>query len=243
MTIASDFKRILVKISGEALMGDLEYGHEPETILRIAGEIKQIYDLDKEICLVVGGGNIFRGVSAAASGMERASADYMGMLATIINALALQNSLENLGIATRVMSAIPMTQICESYVRRKAIRHMQKKRIVIFAAGTGNPFFTTDTAAALRAIEMGCDALFKGTNVDGVYNKDPKMHVDAKKYKEIDYSELLSRNLKVMDGSAISLARDNNLPVIVYSIKSHDQLTKIFLNDTNYTIIKDLKNE
>ena len=200
---------------------------------------KESFELNKEICLVVGGGNIFRGVSAASKGMERASADYMGMLATVINALSLQNSLETLGVPTRVMSAISMTQVCETYVRRKAIRNMEKGRIVIFAAGTGNPFFTTDTAAALRAIEMGCDLLMKATSVDGVYDKDPKLFDDAKRFETITYSKVLSENLKVMDGSAISLSRDNNLPIVVFSIKSADQMFKLFTGNSKYTLIKE----
>lgn len=220
-------------------MGDNDFGHDLNTINRVCSEIKEVFDLNKEICLVVGGGNIFRGVSAASKGMERASADYMGMLATVINALALQNSLEMLGVSTRVMSAISMTQICETYVRRKAIRNMEKGRIVIFAAGTGNPFFTTDTAAALRAIEMGCDLLLKATSVDGVYDMDPKKHSDAKRYETISYSKVLSDNLRVMDGSAISLSRDNNLPIVVFSIKSNDQMVNLFTGKSKYTLIKE----
>ena len=218
-------------------MGDGDYGHDPETIYRVCSEIKQVYDSGKEICLVVGGGNIFRGVSAASKGMERASADYMGMLATVINALSLQNSLEALGVPTRVMSAISMIQVCETYVRRKAIRNMEKGRIVIFAAGTGNPFFTTDTAAALRAVEMGCDLLLKATSVDGVYDKDPKNHSDAIRYDKVSYSKVLADNLRVMDGSAISLARDNKLPIVVFSIKDQDEIVNVFLDKAKYTVI------
>ena len=239
MTLPVDSKRILIKISGESLMGDNEFGHDLDTIKRVCSEIKKVFDLNKEICLVVGGGNIFRGVSAASKGMERASADYMGMLATVINALSLQNSLETLGVSTRVMSAISMTQVCETYVRRKAIRNMEKGRIVIFAAGTGNPFFTTDTAAALRAIEMGCDLLMKATSVDGVYDKDPKLFDDAKRFDTISYSKVLSDNLRVMDGSAISLSRDNNLPIVVFSIKSADEMFNLFTGNSKYTLIKE----
>ena len=234
-----DSKRILIKISGESLMGDKDFGHDPDTIQRVCSEIKRVFDLNKEICLVVGGGNIFRGVSAASKGMERASADYMGMLATVINALSLQNSLEALGVSTRVMSAISMTQVCETYVRRKAIRNMEKGRVVIFAAGTGNPFFTTDTAAALRAIEMGCHLLMKATSVDGVYDKDPNLFDDAKRFETISYSKVLSENLKVMDGSAISLARDNNLPIVVFSIKNDDEMCNLFTGKSKYTLIKE----
>ncbi|MBT4989088.1 MAG: UMP kinase [Rickettsiales bacterium] len=237
MTNPSSSKRILIKLSGESLMGDGDYGHDPETIYRVCSEIKQVYDSGKEICLVVGGGNIFRGVSAASKGMERASADYMGMLATVINALSLQNSLEALGVPTRVMSAISMIQVCETYVRRKAIRNMEKGRIVIFAAGTGNPFFTTDTAAALRAVEMGCDLLLKATSVDGVYDKDPKNHSDAIRYDKVSYSKVLADNLRVMDGSAISLARDNKLPIVVFSIKDQDEIVNVFLDKAKYTVI------
>ncbi|MBL6785198.1 MAG: UMP kinase [Rickettsiales bacterium] len=235
----SQSKRILIKLSGESLMGDFDYGHDAETINRVCSEIKQVYDSGKEICLVVGGGNIFRGVSAASKGMERASADYMGMLATVINALSLQNSLEILGVPTRVMSAISMMQICETYVRRKAVRNMEKGRVVIFAAGTGNPFFTTDTAAALRAVEMGCDVLLKATSVDGVYDKDPKSDSDAIRYDKISYSKVLANNLRVMDGSAISLARDNNLPILVFSIKKHDEIFNVFNGNAKYTIISE----
>ncbi len=231
-------KRILLKVSGEALMGDLEYGHDPQTITRVSQDIKDIFDKNIQISIVVGGGNIFRGVAAASAGMERASADYMGMLATVINALALQNSLEKLGVPTRILSAIPMTAICEPYIRRKAVRHMEKSRVVIFAAGTGNPFFTTDTAAALRAVEMGSDLLLKATQVDGVYDCDPQKNKAAKKYNEISYSEVLSKDLKVMDASAISLARENKLPVVVFSLKEQQGLQKIFSGKGSYTIIK-----
>ena len=234
-------KRILLKVSGEALMGDLQFGQDPDTINKICTEISSLYQNNVQICIVVGGGNIFRGVSAASVGMERASADYMGMLATVINSLAMQNALEKLNIPTRILSAIPMTAICEPYIRRKAIRHMEKNRIVIFSAGTGNPFFTTDTAAALRAVEMGCDLLLKATQVDGVYDCDPKKNVTAKRYKTISYSEVLAKDLKVIDASAISLARENKLPVLVFSIKSKGELLKIFSGKGSYTLINEVK--
>ncbi|MEM8785593.1 MAG: UMP kinase [Pseudomonadota bacterium] len=214
-----EYGRVLLKVSGEALMGDTAYGIDQVTADRIAGDIKQVIDMGVEVCLVVGGGNIFRGVSGAAGGMERASADYMGMLATVMNGLALQNALETMGVHTRVQSAIPMMSVCEPYIRRKAIRHMQKGRVVIFAAGTGNPFFTTDTAAALRAAEMGCDALLKGTNVDGVYSADPRTDSSATRYDRLTYKEVLSKDLKVMDAAAISVSRENNIPIIVFSIR------------------------
>lgn len=212
------YKRVLLKLSGEALMGDSEYGLDPETVARIAKDIKDVVELGVEVCVVVGGGNIFRGISAASEGMERASADYMGMLATVINSLAMQNALEQIDVDTRVQSAIPMSSVCEPYIRRRAERHIEKGRVVIFGAGTGNPFFTTDTAAALRASEMGCDALLKGTKVDGVYTDDPVTVPDATRYDRLTYLEVLSKDLKVMDASAISLARENNIPIVVFSI-------------------------
>jgi uridylate kinase len=212
------YRRILLKVSGEALMGPGQFGIDFDTVSRIAGEIRDAKELGVELCLVVGGGNIFRGMKQAAHGMERAGADYMGMLATVMNALALQNALEGVGLFTRVLSAIEMTQICEPYIRRRAIRHMEKGRIVIFAAGTGNPYFTTDTAAALRAAEMGCEALFKGTSVDGVYTADPKKDKTAKRFDHISYHEVMVRDLKVMDQAAIALTRENNIPIVVFSI-------------------------
>jgi uridylate kinase len=215
---APRFRRVLLKVSGEALMGAGQYGIDYETVERIADELKDAKELGVEISLVVGGGNIFRGMQQAARGMERASADYMGMLATVMNAIALQNALERIGLYTRVLSAIEMTAICEPYIRRRAIRHMEKGRIVIFAAGTGNPFFTTDTAAALRAAEMGCDALFKGTNVDGVYTADPKKDKSATRLERLTYHEVMVRDLKVMDQAAIALTRENKIPIIVFSI-------------------------
>ena len=215
----SKLKRVLLKISGESLMGVGSYGIDVSTVDRVAKEISQVWKIGIEVCIVIGAGNIFRGLSGAAAGMDRTSADYMGMLATVMNSLAMQNSLERLGFQTRIQSAISMTEVCETYTRRRAIRHMEKNRIVIFAAGTGNPYFTTDTAAALRASEMDCDAIFKGTKVDGIYDKDPIEYNEAIKFDKITYSEVLSKNLRVLDSSAVSLARDNNIPIIVFSSK------------------------
>src|SRR4051812_6833010 len=235
--VKTSFKRVLLKISGEALMGEGEYGIEPAMVDRIAKDIKDVVDLGVEVCLVVGGGNIFRGVSGAAVGMDRAAADYMGMLATVINSLALQNALEKQGILTRVLSAIPMATVCEPYIRRRAVHHMEKGRVVIFAAGTGNPFFTTDTAAALRASEMGCDALLKGTKVDGVYTADPMKVPTAKKFDNLTYMDVLSNELGVMDASAISLARENKIPVIVFSIKRPGAFAELMQGRGEYTIV------
>ena len=218
-------------------MGGQEYGLETETVERIATEVGAVVGMGIEVCLVVGGGNIFRGVSGAARGMERASADYMGMLATVINSLAMQSALERLGVQTRVQSAIPMSTVCEPYIRRRAIRHMEKGRVVIFAAGTGNPFFTTDTAAALRASEMGCDALLKGTKVDGVYSADPKKSKDAERYDKLTYLEVLSRDLQVMDAAAIALARESRIPILVFSITEHDGFANIFRGCGRYTVV------
>jgi len=212
------YKRVMLKISGEALMGELGYGLNPPTVERIAREVRSVHDLGIEICMVIGGGNIFRGLQGSAQGMERTTADYMGMLATVMNALAMQGALEAVGVHTRVISAIPMDQVCEPYIRRRAVRHLEKGRVCIFAAGTGNPYFTTDTAATLRATEMKCEAIFKGTKVNGVYDKDPKKFSDAVRYTNISYDEVLQKKLEVMDASAIALARDNNLPVIVFSL-------------------------
>lgn len=233
------YKRILLKLSGEALMGSREYGLDPETVGRIAAEVKVVHDLGVEICLVIGAGNIFRGVSGAASGMERASADYMGMLATVINALAMQSALESTGLPTRVLSAIPMQTVCEPYIKRRAVRHLEKGRAVIFAAGTGNPFFTTDTAAALRASEMGCDALLKATRVDGVYSADPLKDPNAERYDSLSYMDVLSRDLKVMDASAISLARENSIPILVFSIHNAGALVDVVRAGGSYTMISD----
>ncbi len=212
------YSRVLIKISGEALMGPSGYGLHPPTVEKIALEISQVHQLGVEVCLVIGGGNIFRGLQGSAQGMERTTADYMGMLATVMNALAMQSALEELKVFTRVVSAIPMDQICEPYIRRRAVRHLEKRRVVIFAAGTGNPYFTTDTAATLRATEMKCQAIFKGTQVDGVYDSDPKINADAKYYRTISYDTILQKNLKVMDASAIALARDNKLPIVIFSL-------------------------
>ena len=212
------YSRVLIKISGEALMGPSGFGLHPPTVEKIAFEISQVHQLGVEVCLVIGGGNIFRGLQGSAQGMERTTADYMGMLATVMNALAMQSALEELKVFTRVVSAIPMDQICEPYIRRRAVRHLEKRRVVIFAAGTGNPYFTTDTAATLRATEMKCQAIFKGTQVDGVYDSDPKINADAKYYRTISYDTILQKNLKVMDASAIALARDNKLPIVIFSL-------------------------
>ena len=229
------FKRVLLKISGEALMGNQGYGLHPPTVERIAAEVKTVHDLGAEICMVIGGGNIFRGLQGSAQGMERTTADYMGMLATVMNALAMQSSLEEQGIHTRVVSAIPMDQVCEPYIRRRAVRHLEKKRVVIFAAGTGNPYFTTDTAATLRASEMACEAIFKGTQVDGIYDKDPQQHKDAVRYASVTYDEVLQKRLKVMDASAIALARDNNLPIIVFSLDEPGGFKGILSGNGTYT--------
>ena len=235
---AAKLKRVLLKISGESLMGVDSYGIDVSTVDRVAKEISQVCKLGIEICLVIGAGNIFRGLSGAAAGMDRASADYMGMLATVMNSLAMQNSLERLGFQTRIQSAISMTEVCETYTRRRAIRHMEKNRIVIFAAGTGNPYFTTDTAAALRASEMDCDAIFKGTKVDGIYDKDPIEYKEANKFEKITYSEVLSKNLRVLDSSAVSLARDNNIPIIVFSIKENNGFLNILKDKGSYSVVE-----
>ncbi|HEX6102770.1 MAG TPA: UMP kinase [Alphaproteobacteria bacterium] len=231
------FRRVLLKVSGEALMGPGEYGLHPGTVDRVADEIRHVHQLGVQVCLVIGGGNIFRGISGAAIGMERAGADTMGMLATVINSLAMQNALEKIGVDTRVQSAIPMTTVCEPYIRRRAARHMEKGRVVIFAAGTGNPFFTTDTAAALRASEMGCDALMKGTKVDGVYSADPRKVRDAERYDRLTYLEVLSKDLQVMDASAISLARESGIPILVFSIHTPGAFAEVVAGRGRFTII------
>ena len=233
------YQRVLLKISGEALMGQREYGLDPVMVDRVAAEIKTVVDMGVQVCLVVGGGNIFRGISGAARGMERATADYMGMLATVMNALALQNALENAGVDTRVQSAIPMDTVSEPYIRRRAERHMEKGRVVLFAAGTGNPFFTTDTSAALRASEMGCDALMKGTKVDGVYSADPVKFPDAKRYDELTYMDVLANDLGVMDASAISLARENNIPILVFSIYEPGEFARVLVGEGRCTIVRE----
>ncbi|MEC7760513.1 MAG: UMP kinase [Pseudomonadota bacterium] len=232
------YKRVMLKISGEALMGDGSYGLNPPTVARIAQEVKSVHDMGVEICMVIGGGNIFRGLAGSAQGMERTTADYMGMLATVMNALAMQSALEELGVYTRVISAIPMDQVCEPYIRRRAVRHLEKKRVCIFAAGTGNPYFTTDTAATLRANEMACEAIFKGTKVDGVYDKDPKKFDDAKRYETVSYDEALAKRLGVMDASAIALARDNSMPIIVFSLDEPGGFKGILAGQGTYTTVQ-----
>ena len=232
-----DYKRIMLKMSGEVLMGDNEYGLDSATVKRVAEDIKQVVDSGIEVCVVVGAGNIFRGVAGAAEGMDRTTADYMGMLGIVINALALQNALEHVGVQTRVQSAIRMDSICEPYIRRRAIRHMEKGRVVIFAAGTGNPYFTTDTAGALRASEMDCDAIFKGTKVNGVYDADPQTNPDAKKYDHISYMDVLTNNLRVMDATAISLARENQIPIVVFSIREDGNFAKVVKSEGEFTIV------
>ena len=231
------YNRILLKISGESLMGEKQFGLDPAMVNRVANEIATIVNYGVEVCVVIGGGNIFRGVSGAANGMERATADYMGMLATVMNALAMQSSLEQNGLQSRVQSALPISAVCEPYIRRRAVRHMEKKRIVIFAAGTGNPFFTTDTAAALRATEMGCDAILKATKVDGVYDADPEQNKNAKRYDALSYLEVLSRDLKVMDAPAISLAKENSIPILVFSIQKSGTLADVIRGDGLHTLI------
>jgi len=231
------YPRVLLKISGEALMGDRGFGLETDTMARVAGEVKHAHERGIQICVVIGGGNIFRGLSGAAKGMDRAQGDYMGMLATVMNALGMQSVLERIGIHTRVQSAIPMDTVCERYIRRRALRHLEKGRVVIFAAGTGNPYFTTDTAATLRAMEMTCDAIFKGTQVDGVYDSDPKTNPDAVRYDRISYDEVLTKNLKAMDASAIALARDNDLPIVVFSLKEEGAMTQVLFGQGRYTVV------
>ena len=234
-TEKTSYNRVMLKISGEALMGDTAYGLNPPTVQRIAREVKTVHDMGVEICMVIGGGNIFRGLQGSAQGMERTTADYMGMLATVMNALAMQSAMEDLGIHTRVISAIRMDEVAEPYIRRRAVRHLEKKRVVIFAAGTGNPYFTTDTAATLRANEMACEAIFKGTKVDGVYDKDPAKHADAVRYDNVTYDEVLQKHLAVMDASAIALARDNHLPIIVFSLDEPGGVRGILAGEGTYT--------
>ncbi|WP_170002955.1 UMP kinase [Pseudopontixanthobacter vadosimaris] len=236
---APEYKRILLKLSGEVLMGSQEYGIDPAYVSRLAEEVKAARATGLEVCLVIGGGNIFRGIAGAARGLDRTTGDYMGMLATVMNALAMQNALEQLGVATRVQSAIPMATVCEPYIRRRAERHLEKGRIVIFAAGTGNPFFTTDTGAALRAAEMNCDALLKGTSVDGVYDRDPKLFPEARRYDTITYGEVLSQNLKVMDAAAISLCRENNIPIVVFSIRERGNVARVLEGSGVQTIVQE----
>src|ERR1051326_7809103 len=231
------YRRVLLKISGEALMGEREYGQDPSVVSRIAAEVQQVHSLGVEVCMVIGGGNIFRGLAGAANGIERATADYMGMLATVINSLAMQSALERRGVTTRVLSAISMSSVCEPYIRRRAERHMEKGRAVIFAAGTGNPFFTTDTAAALRATEMHCDALFKGTQVDGVYSADPRKDSSAQRYDQLTYHDVLANELAVMDAAAISLARENALPIVVFNIHAPGAFAAVIRGEGRFTRI------
>jgi uridylate kinase len=240
MTETPRYKRVLLKVSGEALMGSRDYGLDLATLKQIAGDIRDVVNLGVQVCLVIGGGNIFRGMAGASAGMDRAQADGMGMLATVMNALAMQNGLERLGVNTRVQSAIPMASLCEPFIRRRAIRHMEKGRVVIFAAGTGNPFFTTDTAAALRAAEMGCDALLKGTQVDGVYSADPRKNPNAERYHTLTYLDILARDLAVMDAAAISLARENKLPIVVFDIHEPGSFTAVMKGEGKFTTVVDL---
>src|ERR1700742_1597251 len=239
MTSTPKYRRVLLKVSGEALMGDGQFGIDVATVDRIAADVKQAVDAGSQICMVIGGGNIFRGLAGAAKGIDRATADYMGMLATVMNALAMQAALERIEIPARVQSAIPMQSVCEPYIRRRAIRHMEKGRVVIFGAGTGNPFFTTDTAAALRAAEMSCDAMLKATQVDGVYSADPKKVPDAKRYDSLSYHEVLAQNLQVMDAAAISLSRENRIPILVFSLAEAGELAKVLRGEGRATIIEE----
>jgi uridylate kinase len=231
------YRRVLLKVSGEVLMGEQGFGIDMKTVQAVAGEVAEVVRSGVELCLVIGGGNIFRGLSTAAQGMDRSQADYMGMLATVMNALAMQNALENMGVYTRVQSAIRMDTVAEPYIRRRAMRHLEKGRVVIFAAGVGAPFFTTDTGAALRAAEMGCDALLKGTSVDGVYTADPKKDPSAERYDRLSYMEVLSKDLRVMDASAISMMRENDIPIVVFSIRERGALSRVLRGEGVYTVI------
>jgi len=237
MSSTPKYRRVLLKVSGEALMGGQPYGIDIATVDRIASDVKEAKEAGSQFCMVIGGGNIFRGLSAAAKGIDRATADYMGMLATVMNALAMQAALERIGVVSRVQSAIPMSAVCEPYIRRRAMRHLEKERVVIFAAGTGNPFFTTDTAAALRAAEMNCNALLKGTKVDGVYSADPVKVPDAERYAALSYHDVLARDLKVMDASAVSLSRENRIPIIVFSINDRGALAAVLRGEGRATVI------
>src|SRR5687767_7671100 len=239
MSTMPSVRRVLLKLSGEVLMGDQAFGIDPATVAGLTQEVKAAKDGGLEICLVIGGGNIFRGMAGAAAGMDRAQADYMGMLATVMNALAMQNALEQVGVHTRVQSAIQMDQVCEPVIRRRAERHLEKDRIVIFAAGVGSPYFTTDSGAALRAAEMGCDALLKGTSVDGVYDSDPKLNPAAKRFETVTYDRVLADNLKVMDASAVALCRDNNIPIVVFSIREKGNLARVLGGSGVQTIVKE----
>jgi len=235
------FKRILLKLSGEVLMGQGQFGIDPATVDRVAGEVAAAKEAGHQLCLVVGGGNIFRGLAGVAKGIDRTTGDYMGMLATVMNALAVQAALEKIGVETRVQSAIPMASVCEPYIRRRAERHMEKGRVVIFAAGTGNPFFTTDTAAALRAAEMSCDALLKGTSVDGVYDADPKQVASATRYETLSFDRVLNDNLKVMDATAVALCRENGIPIVVFNIRQEGNLAAVLAGSGTSTIAQNIK--
>ena len=235
------FKRILLKLSGEVLMGQGQFGIDPATVDRVAGEVAAAKEAGHQLCLVVGGGNIFRGLAGVAKGIDRTTGDYMGMLATVMNALAVQAALEKIGVETRVQSAIPMASVCEPYIRRRAERHMEKGRVVIFAAGTGNPFFTTDTAAALRAAEMSCDALLKGTSVDGVYDADPKQVASATRYETLSFDRVLNDNLKVMDATAVALCRENGIPIVVFNIRQEGNLAAVLAGSGTSTIVQNIK--
>jgi len=236
---AAKFRRVLLKLSGEALMGDQAYGLDPKIVQRLAAEVKSVHGLGVQVALVIGGGNIFRGLAGEGAGIDRATGDYMGMLATIINSLAMQSALEHMGVPTRVQSAISMQAVCEPYIRRRAIAHMEKGRAVIFAAGTGNPFFTTDTAAALRASETGCEALLKATKVDGVYSADPKKDPKAERYEHLKYMDVLTRDLQVMDAAAISLSRENRIPILVFSIYEKGGFADVVAGKGRFTIVSD----
>jgi len=236
--MALKYRRILLKISGEALQGKEPYGIDPEFLKTLAEEIKTVVDMGVQVAIVIGGGNIFRGVSGATKGMDRATADYMGMLATVINALALQDALEKLGLKTRVQSAIEMKEIAEPYIRRRAIRHLEKGRVVIFAAGTGNPFFTTDTAAALRAAEINADVLLKATKVDGIYTADPEKVKDARKLEKVSYKDVITKGLKVMDSAAVSLCMENRIPIIVFDIRNRGNLKKVVLGESVGSLVE-----
>ena len=231
------YSRVMLKISGESLMGKLPYGIDPEMVGTVAQQVKEVVATGVEVCLVIGGGNIFRGMSGAAAGMERATGDYMGMLATVMNALAMQNALEQIDVPVRVQSALTISAVCEPYIRRRATRHLEKGRVVIFAAGTGNPFFTTDTAAALRASEMNCQALLKGTRVDGVYSDDPEKNKDAKRFDRVSYMQVLTDDLRVMDASAIALSRENNIPILVFSIETPGEFERVVKHEGRFTIV------
>lgn len=241
MPSSSRYRRVLLKLSGEAMAGEARSGIDHGAVGSIAGDIAAVHAAAHEVCVVVGGGNIVRGAAASRAGIERASADYMGMLATVINALAMQNALEQAGVDTRVLSAIPMSSVCEPYIRRRALRHLEKGRVVIFAGGTGNPFFTTDSAAALRAAEMGCQALLKGTQVDGVYSSDPRTNPDAKRYDTLDYMQVLSDELEVMDASAVSLARENGIPILVFSVRQSGAFADVLSGRGSWTTITDVE--